>query len=266
MNAITTNEGAAYPTYYGNGRQQHLIRASELLALGFVAGNFNSLSFNVGPTTGDPDTLKSFTIKMGHVSDTFLTGTFLAPAFTTVYGPAAYKPVLNSQNIHNFSAPFYWNGTSNILVDICFANGVYGTMAYQTYYSTTPNYSSSYFQQDYPAGMGACTQAAGSGAHRNRPNMILGKSALATVSSNMIIMDVADTLYKFTGNGSWSVPSNWLNSKIPPSILPSCSKIVVDPIAGGESVLGYQQVISAGARFMVMPGKKFSLFGKLYMY
>lgn len=266
MNAPTSNAGAAYPTYYGNGRQQHLIRASELYALGFTAGNFNSISFNVGPTVGDPDTLKNFTIKLAPVTDTALSGTFLAPPMTTVYGPVAYKPVLNSLNMHSFSTPFYWNGTANILVDICFANGVYGTAAYQTAYSTTTFYSSSYFQQDYPAGAVACTQASGSGAHRNRPNMLLGKSTLANAISNKITMDVADTLYKFTGNGSWSVASNWLNGKIPPTVLPSCSEILVDPVAGGESVLSYQQVISTGAKFSVTPGKKFILYGKLLMY
>lgn len=266
MNSTTSNVGAAYPTYYGNGRQQHLIRASELTSLGFTAGYFNTISFQVGAATGDPDTLKNFTIRLAQVYDTSLSGTFLAPALTAVAGPIAYKPILNSLNTHYFSAPYYWNGTANLLIDICFANGVYGTKAYQSSYSTTTFYSSSYFQQDYAAGSGACAQATGSGAHRNRPNMILGKNAPVTMSSNTIIMNTADTLYKFTGNGLWSVSSNWLNNKIPPTTLPSCSKIVVDPITGGESTLNYQQIISTGARFIVMPGKKFYVLGKLYMY
>jgi len=266
LNTTTSNAGAAYPTYYGNGRQQYLVLASELSALGLSAGYLNSLSFKVGGSVGNPDTLKGYTIKIAPTTASSLTTSFLAPTFTTVFGPYNYKPILNSINAHFFATPFYWNGTSNILVDICFANGIYGSAAYQTYYTTTSFPSSAYFQQDYAAGAIACSQATATTLQSNRPNMIFGRDTLVAVHSNTINMDVADTLYKFIGNGSWSLASNWMNGHIPPAILPSCSEIIIDPISRGECDLYTQQTILAGAKFTVMPTKKFMVYGKLYMY
>ena len=135
-----------------------------------------------------PDTLKSYTIKLANTTATALTTTFQAPVFSTVYGPVDYKPTLSKVNVHPFSTPFYWNGTSNLLIDICFTNGVYGNVAYQTYNSTTTFASSTVFQQDYPAGMIACTQATGTSAPLLRPNMIFSKDSSSLVKSNKIVM------------------------------------------------------------------------------
>lgn len=355
-NLTTSNAGSAYPTYYGNGRQQYLILASELSALGLTAGYLRSISFNVAGTVGNPDTLKSYTIKLSNTTATALTTTFLTPTFTTVFGPLDYKPSINRLNTHLFNTPFYWNGTSNILVDICFTNGVYGTIAYQTYNSATSFASSNYFQQDYAAGMIACTQATGIATSFSRPNMMIGKDVAQVVVSNSIIMrrlfppvpsisiqastgtdtvcsdqnlvlttniinpgvantfqwyknglflsqqnntvyssaswnnndtiicvmntsnvcgvnsqitsnyvivPVADTLYTFTGNGNWNIPSNWYGGKRPPVRLPYCSTIMINPSADGECILTEQQTILQGAHMIVAPNKKLIVTGNM---
>ena len=99
----TSGLGNAYPTYYGNGRQQYLIRSSELTALGFTAGNINSTGFTINGTTGNPATLNGYTIKIATTAATVLTTTFQTPTFTTVFGPVNYTPVLNSLNTHTFA-------------------------------------------------------------------------------------------------------------------------------------------------------------------
>jgi hypothetical protein len=77
LNSLTSGAGAAYATYYGNGRQQYIIRATELTTLGFTAGSsIGSIGFDVGSATGDPLTLNGFTIKMGNVTATTATTTF----------------------------------------------------------------------------------------------------------------------------------------------------------------------------------------------
>jgi hypothetical protein len=356
VNATTSNAGSAYPTYYGNGRQQYLILASELTAMGVTQGYLRSIAFNVGSATGSPDTLKSYTIKLATTSVASLTRAFQVPSLTTVFGPVHFKPTINSTNTHYFSTPYYWNGTSNILVDICFANGVYGNRAYQTSYSSTPFVSTTYFQQDYPAGMIACTKDSGTNFLSLRPNMLFGKDTPTIAVSNKIIMQqmlpptstltinastgmdtvcagqsmqftaniinpgtantfqwykngvmingengtiysaaswsnndviqclmnttnacrvnsqvnsnswlvqVADSVYTFTGNGNWSNNSNWTGGRKPPTRLPHCSKIIINPPAEGECILTDQQTILQGATIIVAPNKKLTVPGNM---
>src|SRR5690606_18395348 len=110
INATNSGIGVAYPSYYGNGRQQYLIRASELTALGFSAGNITSLGFEINSTVGNPATLNGYTIKIGTTASSVTTTTFQNPTFTNVFGPLDYTPTVNSLNIHTFNTPFVWNG------------------------------------------------------------------------------------------------------------------------------------------------------------
>ena len=147
-NATNIDLGVAYPTYYGNGRQQYVIRASELTALGFSAGNFTALGFSNAGTVGNPATLNGYTIKMAMTGSTTSTTTFLNPVFTTLFGPVNFTPTLNAINTHNFSSPFVWDGTSNVLVDICFSNQVVGVTAYQNHQTASAFVSTTYYQTD----------------------------------------------------------------------------------------------------------------------
>jgi hypothetical protein len=188
-NVTTSDLGAAYPTYYGNGRQQYLIKASELTAIGLAAGNITSIGFNINATTGDPATLFGYTIKIGATSATALTTTFQSSTFTTVFGPANYSPVVNSINKHNFATPFPWDGVSNLLVDICFSNQVVGTIAYQSFQSQTAFVSTVYYQADGTGGAGACSQTTGTTGSA-RPNMIFSDATAFSTTSNGITMTV----------------------------------------------------------------------------
>jgi len=265
INNTRSDLGAAYPTYYGNGRQQYLVRASELTGLGLTKGYINSLGFNVADTIGDPVTLNGYTIKIAQTAATVMSTTFLSPVFTTVFGPVNYTPTLSATNTHNFSTPFYWDGVSNIVIDICFSNQVVGNAAYQTYQSSSSFISTTYYQADGSTGAGACTRTTGN-TGSVRPNMIFTHSALKTASSNIITMAVnASNTYTFTGTGNWDVPSNWSNNTIPPSVLPACSQIFIDPPMGEECILNVTQTISQGAKITVMSNKKFRIPGDLIM-
>ena len=191
LNSLTSGAGAAYATYYGNGRQQYIIRASELTALGMAAGSsITSLGFDVASATGDPLTLNGFTIKMGNVTATTSTTTFQTGA-TTVFGPVNYTPTLNSINTHTFTTPFTWNGTSNIIVESCFSNQVVGNQAYQTRYTNPGFVSVTFYQADGATGAAACTQATGT-TSSNRPNMKFGIASSGGLgTSNAITVSVA---------------------------------------------------------------------------
>ena len=189
LNSSSSCIGAAYPSYYGNGRQQYLIRAGELSALGLTAGNITSVSFTVGGTLGDPQILNGYTIKMAATTATVMDTVFLSPNFTTVFAPSNYRPVLNAVNTHNFSTPFYWDGTSNVLMDICFESGLYGRMGYQTYQTLAPFSSTCYYQKDSTEGIGACSKLLGSKTFY-RPNMTFTSSGIKNISSETVTMSI----------------------------------------------------------------------------
>ncbi|MEP7166016.1 MAG: hypothetical protein ABI741_15040, partial [Ferruginibacter sp.] len=256
---------AAYPTYYGNGRQQYLIRASELNALGISAGYIKSLGFDVAGSIGDPVTLNGFTLKIAQTTASSMTTNFLSSTFTTVFGPVNYAPALNSTNTHHFANPFYWDGSSNLVIDICFSNQVVGNAAYQSYQTTSSFISTTFYQADGSGGAGACTKITGS-TGSVRPNMTFTHSAVKTANSNTITMAVnANNSFTFTGTGNWNVASNWSNNTIPPAVLPACSQIFIDPPAGEECILNVTQTIAQGAKITVMSNKKFRIPGDLIL-
>ncbi len=126
----TTNltTGSALPFGTGNESQrvQYLITAAELTAAGLQPGNINKVTFVVTSATGVTIGWDGYTIKMGHTSLTALTNNAAGweQSLTTVYGPTNLPPsgVVAGNNVFNFTSPFTWNGTSNVVVDICWAN------------------------------------------------------------------------------------------------------------------------------------------------
>lgn len=170
-----TNGATTYPAIYGNfyknTRHQILYLASELLAAGIQPGKISSLAFNVSQINGTA-VYPNFTIKMKctSVSDlssiafdqTGLTQVFHAPSVTITPGWNAYQ----------FSAAYEWDGTSNILIDICNSFTQSYSQNSGTFYSITPFASIRWYNSD---GTIACstTAIANSYAPNNtyRPNI-----------------------------------------------------------------------------------------------
>jgi hypothetical protein len=50
---------------------------------------------------------------------------------TSIYTNIAYTPTANTNNMFNLSAPFIWNGTNDIVVEVCFDNNT-GTSSDRT--------------------------------------------------------------------------------------------------------------------------------------
>jgi PKD repeat protein len=173
-----TNTNTGYPTPYGNyywgSRSQFLILASEISAQGGTAGNITSLGFNVSSSTTSQGLLtcgsyelNGFTIKMKMTSATTLPATFDGAGLTTVHSVTSYTDV-NGWNTHPFSSNFAWNGTSNILVDVCFNNTCYNFNA--IVFQTNTTFTSAVFR--WADATGNCTDAAISSGTQ-RPNMRL---------------------------------------------------------------------------------------------
>ncbi|MBL7741539.1 MAG: T9SS type A sorting domain-containing protein [Chitinophagaceae bacterium] len=121
-NANTTT---TYPCPFGDWwegqRQQYLYLASELSAAGMSAGTINAIRFNVlalTTSTGANPAVEQYTIKIATTSTASLGATSWEPVTATVYGPVNYLPVLGI-NTFIFTTPFFWDGASNLIIEIC---------------------------------------------------------------------------------------------------------------------------------------------------
>ena len=111
----------AYPAIFGNyfrsARHQMLFRASELSAAGMTAGVISSLSFDVAQIAGNTNYC-NFQVKMRYTNLTELSDT-MKPNGTVVLDPSTVF-VQAGWNDLSFNTPFYWDGVSNLIVDVCF--------------------------------------------------------------------------------------------------------------------------------------------------
>ncbi|MFT3678826.1 MAG: C1 family peptidase [Ferruginibacter sp.] len=86
---------------------------------------------------------------------------------------------------------------------------------------------------------------------------------LLTCFSLLLKTGFTQTIYTFNGNGNWSDSANWLNSQPPPEVLKSGSEIIINPATDGTCTLNISQIIAAGAKFTIVPGKKINITGSL---
>ncbi len=163
----TINNGTkGYPNPYGNwywgARHQFLVRASELTAAGLTAGNIDRIAFNVISTNGV--THNGFTIRLGCTTLNSLSG-FVTTGMTTVFGPANHTPFVG-WNTHLFTTPYFWDGTSNLIVETCFNNSSYTLNS--PVYCTNMGYNCAVY---YRADMSTVCTSTSPTTSTNRPNM-----------------------------------------------------------------------------------------------
>jgi PKD repeat protein len=178
--------GTAAPTPYGayftSSRVQYLILASELNAAGLTTStNLNSIAFNVSALGTGGQTCPSvgmhleFTIKMKNTTITAVPTTFDNSGLTTVVNPMSYLQNITGWNLHNFDVPFLWDGTSNVLVDLCHNNSTGGATCYSNsptyFYSVTPFVSATHTWADGSGSLCGAASGTTTGNLSNRPNM-----------------------------------------------------------------------------------------------
>ena len=116
---IADNYNAPFYSLYSNKHMQIMAKASELSALGLQAGNLTQLTLYNTAIDGT-DLNINFSIKIGQTTNADMSA-FITSGLTEVYSIATYSQVIGA-NTFNFSTPIAWDGTSNIVVDICFGN------------------------------------------------------------------------------------------------------------------------------------------------
>lgn len=156
-----------YGTIYMDERTEYIITKSELTAAGWTssAPNLKSIAFNV--ISAAAQSMNSFSITMAHTanssfaSTTFLTGT----NSTSVYSGTV--AATTGWNTYNFSTPFAYNGTDNLLIKICWNNSSF-TSNSSVQATSYANYMALYYRADVASG-GVCSQSTGTQSFY-RPN------------------------------------------------------------------------------------------------
>ena len=116
-----------YFTMYTDSKCDILYTASEINNAGGFPGNITIVGLNVHYRSSNWPTMNGFQIKMQHTTLTNLTSLVMT-GWTTVYAQTYTVPGTGWQYI-TLTTPFNWNGTNNLLVEICFdnPNGYWGT-------------------------------------------------------------------------------------------------------------------------------------------
>ena len=171
------NYVSPFSHYFGGYKGQYLVRASELTTAGVSAGNLTSLALNV---TSIGTTYTDFAINMAATAQSVMTTTFVA-GLTQVYPTSNHTPVVGV-NTYNFSTPFNWNGTDNIVVQICWSNNNGGGTASEVKYDSPGYTAMAYYRADNQTSAALCGQTSASGTVGSRPQFIFGGLVNSPVS------------------------------------------------------------------------------------
>ncbi|TBX67659.1 T9SS type A sorting domain-containing protein [Flavobacterium silvisoli] len=135
--ATTLTSATTQPTAFCNRWAQYwnqtIFTAAELQALGLRAGNITSIAYNI-TTLGSGTNVTNFSVRIGTTASATAT-VFTTTGLTTVYGPTTYAHQVGVNTI-TFDTPYFWDGVSNIVIDIR-QNGADSTNNAITYYTAT---------------------------------------------------------------------------------------------------------------------------------
>ncbi|MFN8117405.1 MAG: gliding motility-associated C-terminal domain-containing protein [Bacteroidia bacterium] len=200
-NATTSGSSNNYSPYGGlweSQKNQFLFRASELLAAGITPGKINSLALNVTNTNGNATTFNNFTIKLKCVSYNVLsTATMDNTGLIQVFNPTTINAT-TGWNTYNFTQSYDWDGTSNILVDICFFNPNWdGNLSVE--YSNPGFIASKYVNDD---GVNQCPLNTVVGSGNERPNIKFGNCGASNPASYTVSVSSNGTITANYSNDS----------------------------------------------------------------
>jgi hypothetical protein len=195
-----------YANYYWGNREQYLILASELTALGMPGGPISSITFDVAALNSLPP-LNNFEISMGHTSVTSLSG-HITTGLTTVYSPtAAFMPVVGL-NTHQFATNFVWDGTSNIVIQICSNNSSWVSSGNATVNGHTTTFASTVNRRADQTGVCAMT---GTTTYNQRPNIGLEVQGVNGLPNDIGVYQITNPTGGVLANQNFDVTVNLKN-------------------------------------------------------
>ncbi|HRZ76976.1 MAG TPA: dockerin type I domain-containing protein, partial [Bacteroidales bacterium] len=121
-NYTTDIVATPFKTYFMDGRTQMMYTREELHAAGFDAGPITAIGFRVSTPGSIP--MQNFSIHMTTTGVSNISGfQVMGPL---VYYSQSYQAVAG-WNMFALINPFFWDGTSNIIVEVCFDNSTFTT-------------------------------------------------------------------------------------------------------------------------------------------
>lgn len=81
---------------------------------------------------------------------------------------------------------------------------------------------------------------------------VLGLVLLSVITRSQTTLQQTHQNYYFTGNGNWSLTSNWLQNKKPPGFVPKGDTIFIQSTPGDTCVLDVAQYLAEGAVLKVV--------------
>ena len=172
------NGNTGYPCplqdYWEGSRMQFLYLASDLAAAGMTPGNITAIKYNVVNLNG-AGVIEEFRMSITGTTTTTLSTTSWVPISNVVVGPINYQPTTGI-NVFNFSTPFFWNGTDNVLVEICGGdpnNSTYNAYTWNPtiYYQTVAYNANHTYRTDDLGNLCSTSTTTQSGTATLRPNI-----------------------------------------------------------------------------------------------
>ena len=170
-----------YSHGWGGVKSQFIITAGELAGAGISPGNLNSLGFTI-TSLGTP-TLNNFAVSIAATTQNVATASHI-DGLTPVYSNAA-QTLTTGFNNYVFTSPFNWDGTSNIVVQVCYSNVNYGDTSSAVQYDAAGFVSTTYtYADNQPANAicatitGAVNQSGGTATSSSRPKITFNATGL----------------------------------------------------------------------------------------
>lgn len=240
--STTSNGNSNYPSAFNGSKkyvkEQYLFSADQLVEAGMKPGPITALSFYLDtiPHASGAITFSSYKVSIGNsAAATFTSGTAtLVTGLTEVY-----NDTLSISNQHKgwqrieFDAPFMWDGTSNLAVQVCFTRDGSVIIPAKVRYSSASNTVAS--KQDNNNDQCGSATATRSG---NRPNILFenGVYAGCTGPEASIAVNVY-SVPTIEGGIEWAV-----NPATDSTIYSSCDSVQLGVRLfnyGGQDLSGY---------------------------
>ncbi|TRZ64535.1 T9SS C-terminal target domain-containing protein [bacterium] len=225
---------ALYPfsTTYMDGRTDILFTAAEILQSGANLGNVIKISFNFATQNGYA--LNGFKVKMQNTAITSLTG-FVNSGWTMTFDGVYVVYATGWQDIV-LQTPFYWDGGSNLLIEICYNNSTTGSSS-NVYSSTATGMTWAQYQS--VVNMDGCVDLTAGTLRTLRPNICF---AIQPVSG--------------TGNGFTGIPKDYLLYQNYPNPFNPNTKIRFDVPIDGNARLNVYDLLGKEVAMLVNETKK----------
>lgn len=170
--STNTNDNAPTPFAFSKKqvKEQYLWRADELADIG--EGLIKSIGFKVHSENANV-TMRDYTIKIGMTNENALTTWVggLQEVYSDSITITKTPPMANVWKDMTFTNPFYYDGESNLVVEICYNTNI-ATGKVKTYNSTTTFNSTIIYHND---NTNACQYTGSPGAtYSKRPNVKFG--------------------------------------------------------------------------------------------